>query len=64
MATSGTGAGEDACRGDSGGPLVSILAAHAKQENVATFDEGLSHELQIPLLNSSLIMNKVRIKHH
>ena len=52
IASSGTGAGEDACRGDSGGPLVSTVAAHPKQDNVATFDEDLSNELQIPLLRN------------
>jgi len=52
MLCGGTGAGEDACRGDSGGPLVSTVPAHAKQDNVATFDEGLSDEVQIPLLRN------------
>ena len=36
------------------------MPAHAKQDNVATFDEGLSDELHIPLLNSSLLRNKVK----
>lgn len=58
MLCGGTSEGEDACRGDSGGPLVSTVPAHAGQANVATFDERLSDELQIPLLNSSLLRNK------
>ena len=57
--SSGTSEGEDACRGDSGGPLVSTVPAHPGQANVATFDERLSDQLQIPLLNSSLLRNKV-----